>query len=83
MFSYTFAGLLFINLKKFSLLKVALFEILAFKFLNSSYDKCFKISNTSCLLKRPRQTVQSQIRQLLKKQSDLGLPCLLILTNIL
>ena len=36
-----------------------------------------KISNTSCLPKRPRQTVQTQIRLLLKKQSDQGLPCLL------
>ena len=37
----------------------------------------FKISNTSCLLKRPRQTAQTQIRLLLKKQSDQDLPCLL------
>ena len=35
------------------------------------------ISNTSCLTKRPRQTVQTQIRLLLKKQSVHGLPCLL------
>ena len=32
---------------------------------------------TSCLSKRPRQTVQTQIRLLLKKQSAQGLPCLL------
>ena len=32
-----------------------------------SYDKCTKISNTSCLLKQSRQTMQS----------DQGLPCLL------
>ena len=40
------------------------------------YGKCSKIINTSCLTKRPRQTVQTQIRLLLKKQSDLGIPCL-------
>ena len=38
------------------------------------YSKCSKILNRSFLLKRPRQTRQSQIR--LKKQSDQGLPCL-------
>ena len=27
-----------------------------------SYSKCSKISNTSCLPKQPRQTVQTQIR---------------------
>ena len=43
----------------------------------SHYGKCSKISNTSCLPKRPRQTVQTQIRLLLKKQSDQGLPHLL------
>ena len=37
----------------------------------------FKIFNTCCLQKRPVQTVQTQIRLLLKKQSDQGLPCLL------
>ena len=31
----------------------------------------------SCLPKRPRPTVKTQIRLLLKKQSDQGLPCLL------
>ena len=36
-----------------------------------------KFSNTSCLSKRPLQTAQIQIRLLLKKQSDHGLPCLL------
>ena len=40
------------------------------------YSKCSKIFNTSCLSRRPRQTVQTQIRLLLKKQSDQGLPCL-------
>ena len=35
------------------------------------------IELTSCLLKRSRQTAQTQIRLLLKKQSDQGLPCLL------
>ena len=39
-----------------------------------SYGKCSKISNTSCLLKKSRQTVQTQIRLLLKKQSDQDLP---------
>ena len=41
------------------------------------YNKCSKISNTGYLLKRHRQTVQTQIRLLLKKQSDQGLLCLL------
>ena len=41
---------------------------------DKSLGKCSQISNTSCLL---RQTGQTQIRQLLKKQSDQGLPCLL------
>ena len=45
---------------------------------SNSYSKCSKISNVGCLPKRPGQTVQSQIRLLLKKQSDQGLPCLLI-----
>ena len=43
----------------------------------SGHGKCSKISNTRCLPKRPRQTVQTQIRLLLQKQSDQGLPCLL------
>ena len=42
------------------------------------YGKCSKILNTSCMLKQPRQTGQTQIRLLLKKQSDQGLPCLLL-----
>ena len=46
-------------------------------FQNRIYYICSKILNTSCLPKRPRQTVQTQIRLLLKKQSDQGLPCLL------
>ena len=45
--------------------------------INYVYDKVSKISKTSCLPKRPRQTEQTQIRLLLKKQSDQGLPCLL------
>ena len=37
-----------------------------------------KVRNfNSCLPKRDRQTAQTQIRLLLKKQSDQGLPCLL------
>ena len=39
--------------------------------------KCSKITNTSCLLKKHRQTVQTQIRLLLKKQSYHVLPFLL------
>ena len=40
--------------------------------------------NSFCLSKQGRQTVQTQIRVLLKKQSDRGIPCLLyILTSIL
>ena len=41
------------------------------------YSKCFKVLNTSFLPKRRRQTAQTQIRLLLKKQSDHGIPCLL------
>ena len=41
------------------------------------YSKCSNILDTSCLPKRHRQTGQTQIRLLLKKQSDQGLPCLL------
>ena len=41
-----------------------------------AYGRCSKISNTSCLPKRPRQTAQTPMR-FLKKQSDQGLPCLL------
>ena len=43
----------------------------------SKYCKCSKILNTSYLPKKLRQTVQTKIRLLLKKQSDQGLPCLL------
>ena len=42
-----------------------------------NYSKCSKIMNASCLLKRPKQTGQTQIRMLLQKQSDQGLTCLL------
>ena len=42
-----------------------------------NYDKCSKILSTSCLLNRPRQMGQTQIRLLLQKQSDQGLPRLL------
>ena len=41
------------------------------------YVLCSKILNTSSLPKRPKQTVQIQIRLLHQKQSDQGLPCLL------
>ena len=41
------------------------------------YSKFSKISNTSCLSQRPRQTEQIQIRLLLKEQSDQSLTCLL------
>ena len=41
------------------------------------YGKCSKILNTRCLSKRPIQTVQSHIRLLHQKQSDLALHCLL------
>ena len=40
-------------------------------------NRCSKISNTSCLPKRPRQTGQTQIRQLLKKLSNQDLSYLL------
>ena len=36
----------------------------------SDYKKCSKFFNTSYLPKRPRQTGQTQMRLLLKKQSD-------------
>ena len=39
--------------------------------------KCSKILNSSWLQKRSRQTAQTQIRLLLKKQSDQVLPFLL------
>ena len=42
------------------------------------YGKCSKILNTSCLPNWSRQTVQTQIRLLLEKQSDQGLLCLLL-----
>ena len=49
--------------------------------ISALYSKCSKVSNTSCLVKRSRQTVQTQtsllFQLLLKKQSDQGLPCLL------
>ena len=41
------------------------------------YGICSKISHTSCLPERPKQTGQTQIRLLLEKQSNQGLPCLL------
>ena len=44
----------------------------------TGHGKCFKISNTNCLQKRPRQTAQTQIRLLLKKQSDQGLHCFIV-----
>ena len=42
-----------------------------------AYSRCSKISNTNRIPKRSRQTVQTQIRLLLKKQSDQRLPYLL------
>ena len=47
------------------------------------YGRCSKILNAICLPKGPRQTVQTQIRLLLKKQSDEGLSLFAILTSIL
>ena len=47
------------------------------EYLRVSYGKCSKILSNSFLGKRPMQTVQTQIRLHLKKQSDQGLPCLL------
>ena len=43
----------------------------------NEYSKCSKISNLIACQKDPRQAGQTQIRLLLKKQSDQGLPCLL------
>ena len=40
-----------------------------------SHLKCSKILNGSCLPKRPRQTVKSQIRLLLKKSEVSGCKC--------
>ena len=48
-----------------------------------TYGKCSNFSDTSCLLKRSRQTVQTQIRLLRKKQSDRGSSLFAILTSIL
>ena len=42
-----------------------------------AYCRCSKTSNTSHMPKRSRQTVHTQIRLLLKKQSDQRLPYLL------
>ena len=42
------------------------------------YGERSKISNTSCLSNRPRLTVHTQIRLLLKKQSDQDISCLLL-----
>ena len=41
------------------------------------FGKYSKIPNTCLIHKRYRQTVHTQIRLPLKKQSDQGLPCLL------
>ena len=43
-----------------------------------AYGKCYKLPATLA-----RQTVQTQIRLLLKKQSDQGLPSLLLLTRVM
>ena len=63
---------------------VFLITLLALTGARSSFcneDKVYMVYalklNASCLPKRPRQTGQTQIRLLLKKQSDQGLPCLL------
>ena len=61
-----------------------IFTILSSKFCLSKpmgltqpkYGRCSKILNTSCLPKRPQQTAPTQIRQLLKKQFNQGLPYL-------
>ena len=53
------------NFRTFTIAKIA------------NYGKCSKILNASCLLKRTRQTVQTQIRLPLQKQSDQGLLCFL------
>ena len=45
--------------------------------MGKSNNKCSKILNTGCLPKGPRQTGQTQIRLLLRKQSDHDLPFLL------
>ena len=37
------------------------------------YSRCSKILNTSWQVKRSRQTVQTEIRLVLKKKSNLGL----------
>ena len=41
------------------------------------YGKCSEILNTTFIERRHRQTAQTQVILLLKKQSDLVLPCLL------
>ena len=70
----------FTNMKSpLALLKISsLNELISFR---TVYDTFFRyskiISNTRFLSKIPRQTRQTQIRLLLKKQSDQGLPCLL------
>ena len=48
-----------------------------FNIFQRTYSKCSKILNTGCLAKRHSQTAETQIRLLLQKQSDQGLPCLL------
>ena len=48
------------------------------------YGKCFNVlTQVACQKGIYRQTVQTQIRLLLKKQPHQGLPCLLIQTSIL
>ena len=48
----------------------------------SSYSRCSKILNISCLPTRHRETAQTQIRLHLEKLSDQGLPYLLFDINI-
>ena len=53
------------------------------RILSFMYSKGSKISNANCLTKRPRQTVQTLNRPLLRKQSNQSLPCLLFWQVIL
>ena len=56
--------------------EVSLFGANAAEKINQ-YGKSSKILHTSCLLKGPKQTAQTQIRLLLMRGSDQGLTCLL------
>ena len=67
------------NIHNFMLKKLCLFELMMQPSAvpSKAFYKSSKILNKSCVPKRSRQTGQTQIRLLLKKQSDQGLPCLL------